>query len=115
MSVLLKQAEKEFLSEREFNFGSGDTVSVSYKIQEGNKSRIQTFQGVVIEKSGSGLSSSFTVRKTSTNGVYVERIFPLHSPLLAEIKVVRRGRVRRSKLYYIRTKTGKATRIEERR
>ena len=95
-------------------FRAGDTLRVSVRVKEGEKERIQAFEGVCIARRGSGVSKSFTVRKIS-NGVGVERIFPLHSPMLAEINVVRRGRVRRAKLYYLRHLTGKATRIKERK
>jgi large subunit ribosomal protein L19 len=83
-------------------------------VREGDKERIQAFEGVCIAKRGSGVSQTFTVRKIS-NGIGVERIFPLHSPMISEIMVVRRGRVRRAKLYYLRHLTGKATRIKERK
>jgi large subunit ribosomal protein L19 len=83
-------------------------------VKEGDKERLQAFEGVCISRRGSGVSESFTVRKIS-NGVGVERIFPVHSPMLAEISVVRRGRVRRAKLYYLRNLVGKATRIRERK
>lgn len=95
-------------------FGPGDTVKVHVRIVEGNKQRIQVFQGVVISRRGGGVSESFTVRKISSQ-VGIERTFALHSPNVASIEVVRRGKVRRSKLYYLRTKTGsKATKIKER-
>jgi len=93
-------------------FRSGDTLRVNVRVKEGDKERIQAFEGVCIARRGSGVSESFTVRKIS-NGVGVERIFPLHSPMIADIAVVRRGRVRRAKLYYLRNLTGKATRIKE--
>ena len=95
-------------------FRAGDTVRVNVRIQEGDKERVQAFEGVCIARRGSGVSASFTVRKVS-NGVGVERIFPLHSPMLQSIAVVRRGQVRRAKLYYLRELTGKATRIRERK
>jgi large subunit ribosomal protein L19 len=95
-------------------FRSGDTLRVNVRVKEGEKERIQAFEGVCIARRGSGVSETFTVRKIS-NGVGVERIFPVHSPMLAEINVVRRGRVRRAKLYYLRNLTGKATRIRERK
>src|SRR3982750_3651001 len=95
-------------------FRSGDTLRVNVRVKEGDKERIQAFEGVCIARRGSGVSESFTVRKIS-NGVGVERIFPLHSPMIANIVVVRRGRVRRAKLYYLRHLTGKATRIRERK
>ena len=95
-------------------FRSGDTLRVNVRVKEGDKERIQAFEGVCIARRGSGVSETFTVRKIS-NGVGVERIFPVHSPMLAEILVVRRGRVRRAKLYYLRNLTGKATRIREKK
>ena len=95
-------------------FRSGDTLRVNVRVKEGEKERIQAFEGICIARRGSGVSETFTVRKIS-NGVGVERIFPLHSPMLAEINVVRRGRVRRAKLYYLRNLTGKATRIREKK
>ncbi len=95
-------------------FRPGDTVYVNVKIQEGNNSRIQTFTGVVIGRQGAGVRETFIVRKISF-GTGVERRFPLHSPSIDSIKVVRRGRVRRAKLYYLRNLRGKAARIVERR
>ena len=95
------------------NFKSGDTVEVDVKVVEGDKSRIQTFKGVVIAISaGHGLDKTFTVRKIS-NGVGVERIFPFHSPNIDEVKLVKEGKVRRAKLYYLRDLKGKAARIKE--
>lgn len=93
-------------------FGPGDTVKVFVRVVEGDKVRSQMFQGVVINKRGSGLRSTFTVRKIS-EGIGVERIFPLHSPAIASVEVARRGRVRRAKLFYLRGKKGKAGRIRE--
>ena len=93
-------------------FRPGDTLAVHVKVVEGNNERIQVFQGVCISRKGGGINESFTVRKIS-NGVGVERIFPLHSPRLEKIEVVRRGRVRRAKLYYLRARRGKAARIRE--
>ena len=95
-------------------FRPGDTVDVNVKIKEGNNSRIQTFNGVVIARQGSGLRETFLVRKISF-GTGVERRFPLHSPSIDSIKLVRKGRVRRAKLYYLRKLRGKAARIVERR
>ncbi len=95
-------------------FRAGDTVRVSVRVKEGEKERLQAFEGVVIARRGSGVSATFTVRKIS-NGIGVERIFPLHSPMLGDITVVRRGLVRRAKLYYLRNVTGKAARIRERK
>jgi large subunit ribosomal protein L19 len=94
-------------------FRPGDTVRVNVRVKEGDKERVQAFEGVCIARRGGGVSETFTVRKIS-NGVGVERIFPIHSPMVAEIVVVRRGAVRRAKLYYLRNVTGKAARIKER-
>lgn len=96
------------------SFGPGDTVKVNVRVVEGNRERVQTFQGVVIRRRGGGTRESFTVRKISF-GVGVERTFPLHSPSIASIDVVTRGSVRRSKLYYLRDRVGKAARIKEKR
>ena len=95
-------------------FRAGDTVRVNVRVKEGEKERLQAFEGVVIARRGSGVSATFTVRKIS-NGVGVERIFPVHSPMLGDVTVVRRGLVRRAKLYYLRNVTGKAARIKERK
>lgn len=103
---LIHEIEKDSLKENLAEFKSGDTVRVSVRIKEGNKSRIQQFEGIVIAKKGVGISATFTVRKIS-NGVGVERVFPVHCPNVEGVKVVSRGRVRRSKLYYIRKKIGK--------
>ena len=95
-------------------FEPGDTVRVMVRVKEGEKERLQAFEGLVIAKRGGGISENFTVRKVSA-GVGVERIFPIHSPVLASLDVVRRGRVRRAKLYYLRSLSGKAARIREKR
>lgn len=95
-------------------FKAGDTISVTYKIKEGNKERPQTFQGVVIQRSGSGMTETFTVRKMS-GGVGVERIFPLASPFIEKIVVNKRGVVRRARIFYLRALTGKKARIKERK
>ncbi len=95
-------------------FGPGDTVRVQVKVIEGEKERIQAFEGVVIRKRGEGIKASFTVRRISY-GVGVERTFPLHSPRIESIQVIRHGQVRRSKLYYLRRLAGKAARLKERR
>ncbi len=96
------------------DFHSGDTLDVHVKVVEGDKERIQVFQGVVINRRGSGVDETFTIRKIS-NGVGVERIFPLHSPTIAKIERLREGKVRRAKLYYLRNLRGKAARINEKR
>jgi large subunit ribosomal protein L19 len=108
------ETQKEWMRDDIPAFRAGDTLRVSVRVREGDKERLQAFEGVCIARRGSGVSASFTVRKIS-NGVGVERIFPTHSPMIAEIKVVRRGRVRRAKLFYLRSLTGKATRIRERK
>jgi len=95
-------------------FGPGDTIRVNVRVREGDKERIQAFEGVCIGRRGAGISESFTVRKISS-GIGVERIFPVHSPSIDSIELVRRGRVRRAKLYYLRRLRGKATRIREKR
>lgn len=95
-------------------FAPGDTVAVHYRVVEGDKERIQVYQGVVLQRHGGGLNETFTVRKVS-NGVGVERIFPLHSPNIAKIENLRRGRVRRAKLSYLRERRGKSARIAEKR
>ncbi len=95
-------------------FRAGDSVKVDVRIVEGDRERIQTFEGVVIAKKGEGISETFTVRKISY-GVGVERTFPVHSPKLDKIEVIKRGKVRRAKLYYLRELSGKAARIKERR
>ncbi|SDI99334.1 MULTISPECIES: 50S ribosomal protein L19 [Ferrimonas] len=113
MSNIIKQLEQEQMKQDVPAFGPGDTVTVQVRVTEGNKTRLQAFQGVVIAKRNRGLHSAFTVRKIS-NGEGVERAFQTHSPLVESIKLERRGRVRRAKLYYLRTRTGKAARIRER-
>ena len=95
-------------------FGPGDTVIVNVKVKEGDRSRVQAYEGVCIARSGGGLNENFTVRKMSY-GEGVERVFPVYSPMIDSIKVVRRGKVRRAKLYYLRGRTGKRARIAERR
>ncbi|HVS01143.1 MAG TPA: 50S ribosomal protein L19 [Thermoanaerobaculia bacterium] len=110
----LKLIEGAFLKEGIPAFRAGDTVRVHVKVVEASKERIQVFQGVVIGRKGGGTRETFTVRKVS-GGIGVERVFPLHSPVIDKIEVVRRGRVRRAKLYYLRNLQGKAARIRERR
>lgn len=108
------ETQKEWLRSDIPAFRPGDTVRVNVRVKEGDKERTQAFEGVVLGRKGSGVSETFTVRKIS-NGIGVERIFPVHSPMIGDLKVVRRGRVRRAKLYYLRDLTGKATRIKERK
>jgi large subunit ribosomal protein L19 len=110
----IRQLEREMMRLDLPNFIAGDTVKVYVKIKEGEKERIQAFQGVVISKRGSGTGATFTVRKVSY-GIGVERIFPLHSPVIDKIEIITHGRVRRSKIYYLRKLRGKAARIRERR
>ncbi len=110
----LKQLEKEMMRLDLPEFGPGDTVKVHVKIKEGEKERIQVFQGVVISKRKGTTNATFTVRKVSY-GVGVERVFPTHSPIIDKVEVVTRGRVRRAKIYYLRKLRGKAARIKERR
>lgn len=112
---LIKAVEQEFATEKELPaFKSGDTISVNYRITEGDKTRIQVFKGDVIRISGEGVNRRFTVRKIS-NGIGVERIFPMNSPFIDSIQVHRVGHVRRAKLYYLRSRRGKSARIKERR
>jgi large subunit ribosomal protein L19 len=108
------ETQKEWMRTDLPPFRAGDTVRVNVRVREGDKERLQAFEGVCIARRGSGVSATFMVRKIS-NGIGVERIFPLHSPMIADITVVRRGMVRRAKLYYLRNLTGKATRIKERK
>ena len=109
---ILKAIEAKQIKETAENFSVGDTVRVSFKIVEGATERIQVFEGIVIAKNNSGIRRTFIVRKISY-GVGVERIFPLHSPRVEKIEVVRRGRVRRAKLYYLRDRVGKAAKVPE--
>jgi large subunit ribosomal protein L19 len=109
----LQNVESQYLREDRPEFRPGDTVRVHVRVIEGDKERIQVFQGVVIARRGGGTRETFTVRKMS-GAVGVERIFPLHSPVVDRIEVVRQGRVRRAKLYYLRELRGKKARIEER-
>ncbi len=115
---LIEQFEKEQVerfSEKQIpEFGPGDTVQINVKVVEGTRERIQTYEGVCLARSGGGINENVTVRKISY-GEGVERVFPIYSPLVDSIKLVRRGRVRRAKLYYLRGLTGKAARIVERR
>lgn len=111
---ILSKVEQPYLKSGIPEFRSGDTVRVHVRVVEGNKERIQVFQGVVIARRGGGTRETFTVRKIS-GGMGVERVFPLHSPILERIELVRQGKVRRAKLFYLRDLRGKAARIEERR
>ena len=112
---LIQYVEDNFVTTQEFpKFKAGDTVNVSYRIVEGSKERIQQFQGVVLQINGSGATKTFTVRKIS-GGIGVERIFPFATPMIADVKVNKRGLVRRARIYYLRNLTGKKARIKERR
>jgi large subunit ribosomal protein L19 len=112
---LIKAAENQFNTAKEYpSFKAGDTVTVHYKIVEGNKERIQQFRGVVLQRKGSGASATFTVRKMSGN-IGVERIFPFASPFIDQIEINKHGRVRRARIFYLRGLTGKKARIQEKR
>jgi large subunit ribosomal protein L19 len=110
----LDQIEAAYLRDDIPDFGPGDTLRVHVRVIEGGRERVQLFEGVVIGRSGGGIRETFTVRKLSF-GVGVERIFPVHAPIIQKIEVTRRGDVRRAKLYYLRDRVGKATRIKEKR
>ena len=112
MSDIIAQLEAESMKTDVPAFSPGDTVVVQVRVKEGSRERLQAYEGVVIAKRNRGINSTFTVRKIS-HGEGVERVFQTHSPLIAEIKVKRRGKVRRAKLYYLRGRTGKAARIRE--
>ncbi len=114
MNEIINKIEREQMRIDLPDFIAGDTVKVHVKIKEGEKERIQVFQGVVISKTKGNTNARFTVRKISS-GIGVERIFPLHSPVIDKIEVISQGRVRRSKIYYLRNLRGKAARIKERR
>ena len=111
----IREIEQEFLKDDIPNFGPGDNVRVHYKVVEGTRERIQPYEGVVIRRRGGGINENFTVRRIASHGIGVERTFPIHSPRIDRIEVLRHGRVRRAKLYYLRGRTGKAARIPERR
>ncbi|MCF8294863.1 MAG: 50S ribosomal protein L19 [Bacteroidales bacterium] len=115
MNELMKAVEQEFKLSKDFvQFKAGDTISVHYKIVEGNKERIQVYRGVVIQIKGESLGKTFTVRKISGN-IGVERIFPFESPFIDHIEINKYGKVRRARIYYLRKLTGKKARIKERR
>lgn len=109
---ILQEATRSQIREDLPEFAPGDTLRVNVRVREGDKERLQAFEGVCIARKGGGVSETFTVRKVSS-GVGVERIFPVHSPSVDSISVVRRGRVRRAKLYYLRNRRGKSARIKE--
>ena len=110
----LDNVTKDLLKNNIPDFAPGDTISMDIRVVEGEKERVQRYQGVVIARKHGGIEETVTVRKIS-NGIGVERIFPIHSPMVASIKVIRRGKVRRAKLHYLRSLTGKAARIREKR
>jgi large subunit ribosomal protein L19 len=112
MRRIVQQIEAEGIKSDVPDFGPGDTVIVQVKVKEGNRERLQAFEGVVVARRNRGINSAFTVRKVS-HGEGVERVFPLHSPTVASIQVKRRGDVRRAKLYYLRDRSGKSARIRE--
>lgn len=112
MTNTIQELENEQLKDNIPDFMAGDTITVQVRVREGDRERLQAFEGVVIAKKNRGLNSSFTVRKISY-GEGVERVFQTHSPMIASIKIKRRGDVRRAKLYYLRDRTGKAARIKE--
>ena len=114
MTDIIKEIEKEQLRDDVLDFAPGDTVRVLYLVREGAKERIQAFEGVCIARKHGGVDETFTVRKISS-GIGVERIFPLHAPTVTGVEVVRRGHVRRAKLYYLRGRRGKSARIAEKR
>lgn len=111
---IIREIEQRQVRQDIADFGPGDTVRVHVKVIEGERERIQIFEGVVLRRSGGGATENFTVRKMS-QGIGVERIFPIHSPRIAKVDVVRRGKVRRARLYYLRDRRGKAARLKERR
>jgi large subunit ribosomal protein L19 len=112
---VIREIQNELYTTKDFpKFGAGDTVNVSYKIVEGNKERIQQFQGVVLQRRGAGATETFTVRKMSGN-VGVERILPINSPFIDAIEVIKRGAVRRARIFYFRERTGKSARIREKK
>lgn len=115
MNSLVKFVQDEFVEKKDFpEFGAGDTITVFYEIREGEKKRTQFFKGVVLQRKGSGVSATFTIRKMSGT-VGVERIFPVNLPALQKIEVNKRGKVRRARIYYFRGLTGKKARIKEKR
>ena len=115
METLRRTIEKNLISKREHvSFKSGDTITVYYKIKEGDKERTQFFKGDVIQRKGSGLTETFTIRKIS-NGIGVERIFPINSPGIEKIEVNKAGKVRRARIFYMRQRTGKSARIKQKR
>lgn len=113
MNDIIREIEAEQMKENAPEFSVGDTVKVYGKIKEGNRERIQVFEGTVLKKQGGGNRVTFTIRKTS-NGIGVEKTWPLHSPNVEKVEVVRRGKVRRAKLFYLRNRVGKRAKVKER-
>lgn len=109
---IIKMIEQEQINNEVIDFNVGDTVQVHYKIKEGNRERIQVFEGTILKRQGGGLGETFTVRRISY-GVGVERTFPLHSPKIEKLVVVRKGKVRRARLFYLRERQGKAAKVKE--
>lgn len=115
MDAILKKVQDTMNQSKELpEFGSGDTITVHYKIKEGNKERVQAFRGVVIQRKGSGSTATFTLRKI-TGGIGIERIFPVTSPFIEKIEINKHGKVRRARIYYFRNLSGKKAKIKERR
>ena len=112
MNSIIKEIEQETLRKENFEFNVGDSVKVHNLIREGEKERVQIYEGVVLKRQGGGNRETFTVRKNS-NGVGVEKTFPLHSPMVVKVEVVRKGKARRAKLNYLRTRVGKAAKVKE--
>ena len=112
---VIRSLEQEYLRQDIPDFGPGDTVRVHVKVVEGTRERVQPFEGLVISRRGGGINENFTVRRIASHGIGVERTFPLHAPRVDRIEVLRHGKVRRAKLYYLRGLTGRAARIKERR
>ena len=116
MSLLRNDIENSLITKKDHpNFGAGDTITVYYQIKEGDKERTQFFKGVVIQRRGAGVTETFTIRKIGSNGIGVERIFPVNSPILEKIEINKKGLVRRARIFYLRELTGKKARIKERR
>lgn len=114
MNPIIREIQKELVPKANFDFKAGDTITVHYKIKEGEKERIQQFQGVVLQRKGAGATETFTVRKIS-NSIGVERIIPVASPFIDRIEVTKRGHVRRARIFYLRDLTGKSSRIKEKK
>ncbi len=115
MVDVIRSIEREQLRDDVPHFGAGDTVRVHVKVVEGTRERVQPFEGVVIRRRGGGINENFTVRRIASHGIGVERTFPIHAPRVDRIEVLRNGRVRRARLYFLRGRTGRAARIRERR